>query len=459
MRIFSFILPSRVSALLFSEILLTYCCYAAACFVAVQGSALEYLSTENGWLRLLLVSFSVIVGLFVNNLYITMVVESRVALMLRLCNVIGIALIVQGLLAYLPSNLALPRLVMVAGSIFAFVLLGAWRTFYSAVVLTMLGTRKVLFVGFDTVLLEIADRVREHPELGFGIAGHIAASGSAELPESGHLGPLLGNVDEFERIVESERPARIIVGAIDRGSALPVPVLLGMARKGILIEDSSAAYEALCGRVCSRELRPSQIIFHNELASRPGSVALQSIYANLLALAAIIITSPVLILCAIAIKVTSRGPILEPDTRIGLHGIPFSLHRFRTHAGAPASAAIDSLRNRLTPVGRWLGRLHLVHLPRLFNLLRGEITLVGPKPERVEFERELSRYFAYYAQRHSIKPGMTGWSQIHVSPLDGTANSLTELEYDLYYTKHISLALDAYILLRGVRALLPFARH
>ena len=445
MRIFSVILPSRVSGLLFSELALIFCCYLLACFIGVQGSALAYLNDENGWLRLLVVAFSIVAGIFVNNLYTTTRVESRVSLMLRLCNVIGIALIVQGLLAYIPSGLALPRLVMLGGSALTFVALGAWRIFYSAVILRMIGTRNILFVGCDTVLTEIAERIREHPELGFGIAGYIGAEQTHEAIGENVLGRFLGPIEHIEQVVDRVRPDRVIVGMVERGVDLPIPALLGMARRGCLIEEAATAYESVCGRVCSRELRPSQIIFHNELASRPGSVALQSIYTNLLALAAIIVTSPVLILCALAVKLTSSGPALEPDVRVGLHGIPFSLHRFRIHAGRKAASAAghDSLEKRLTPVGRWLQRLHLVHLPRLFNLLRGEVTFVGPRPERVEFDRELSRYFAYYAQRHSIKPGMTGWSQIHTAGQDSHADSLIRLEYDLYYTKHISLALDA----------------
>jgi lipopolysaccharide/colanic/teichoic acid biosynthesis glycosyltransferase len=187
-------------------------------------------------------------------------------------------------------------------------------------------------------------------------------------------------------------------------------------------------------------------------------MALQSIYSNLLALSAIIVTAPLMILIAVAVKVSSRGPVLEQDTRLGQHGIPFNLNRFRCHRVAEGSSA-ESIEERLTTVGKWLRKLHLANLPRLFNLLRGEITLVGPRPERPEFAGELSQYFAFYRQRHSVKPGMTGWSQINTASVGRRVNSLIQLEYDLYYTKHISLALDAYILLNGVRKILPFAHR
>jgi lipopolysaccharide/colanic/teichoic acid biosynthesis glycosyltransferase len=457
MRIFSFILPSRVSGLLFSEFLIVFSCYLAASFAFVQGNTLGYLQTEKGWLRLLLVSVSVLLGIFVNNLYVRVRAESRVALLLSLCNVLGIALIAQGVLAYLPSGLTLPRLVMLGGSALAFISLAVWRVFYSTVVLRIVGTQNILFVGSDSVMEEIALRVREHPELGLGIAGYVGTPADEEQ-ERNALGRFLGGLDRIDEIGWRVKAARVIVGSPERGLEVPAPPLLALARRGVSIEEASTAYEDVCGRVCSRELRPSQLIFHNELGSRPGSVALQSIYTNLLALAAIIVTSPVLILCAFAVKLTSRGPLLQPDIRVGLNRIPFSLHRFRIHS-AQTTQADGPLDSHLTAVGRWLRKLHLVNLPRLFNLLRGEITLVGPRPQRPEFATELSRYFAFYQQRHSIKPGMTGWSQINTPTSEGEVDSLRQLEYDLYYTKHISLALDAYILLHGIRAMLPFARH
>ncbi len=456
MRIFSVILPGRVSGLIFSEFLIAISCYLAATFIFAH-EVLEYLTIERGWLRLLIVAASVLIGIFVNNLYAKPRVESRVSLVLRLCNVIGIALIVQGLLAYVPSGLTVPRLVMLTGSALVFFALLLWRLVYTAVVLNRTGERNVLFLGSDSVLEEIAERIREHSELGFGIAGYLADQDFFQTDSVDHvLGPYLGSLHDLESVVSSIKPARIIVGLWQRGLDLPVPALLEISQQGMPIEEASMAYESICGRVCSRELRPSQLIFRHELGSRPGSVALQSIYTNLIALIGIIVTSPLMILIALVVKLTSRGPILEPDIRVGLHGIPFSLNRFRCYALSGG----DSREERITAVGRWLQRLHLVNLPRLFNLVRGEIALVGPKPERPEFADQLSQYFAFYRQRHSIKPGMTGWSQIHTPPATSSSvNSLMELEYDLYYTKHISLALDAYILLHGVRSLLPFARH
>ena len=461
MKIFSIILPGRVSTLLISEFALTLFSFFVGCLVFVQGDAKLYFTEERGWLRIIVAAVSVSLGLFVNNLYAKPQVESRVALVLQLCNVAGIALITQGLLTYLASGISLPRAVLISGGALALVFLFLWRLLFSSRLMSTVGLQQILFVGVDSVTEEIAERIRLHPEMGFQVAGYLAGCLNDDLDlgagsESAAVGPYLGTTQELETVAAQFGGALLVVANAGRDFEQPLAALLRLASAGVNIEEASTAYETICGRVCSRELRPYQIIFFDELPAKPGSVALQSIYTNLLALAAIIAVSPLLLVAALAVKLTSRGPLLDRDVRIGLHGIPFSLHHFRCHRLDRTAVSREDLE---TFVGRVLKALHLVNLPRLFNLLRGEITLVGPKPEKPEFVRELSRYFAFYGQRHSIKPGMTGWSQIHTRAEGLCADSLRQLEYDLYYTKHISLALDAYILLHGIRAMLPFARE
>jgi lipopolysaccharide/colanic/teichoic acid biosynthesis glycosyltransferase len=455
MRIFHVILPVRVSGLLLSEFLLTISCYLAALGIEFRGGTFTYLVDELGFLRLMLVSISLLVGLFVNNLYAETRVDSRVVLVLKMCNVLGIALIVQGLLAYVSSGLGLPRLAMLLGSGIAFVTLVAWRIFYGNVFLRMIGTQKILFVGEDNLMSSIAERILRHPELGFTICGYLSYGQEAESGTS--TVPCIGSETDLAEVVERLKPDRIVVAAQDKRGSLPIGLLLNLVRRGVQIEEAATTYESTCGRVSSRELSASQIIFRNELASRPGSLALQSVYTNLFGIASFVVTLPLLILIALAIKLTSRGPIFEPDLRIGQHGVPFNLNRFRCHRIRKDDSVYGSLEESLTPVGGWLLKLRLVNLPRVINLLRGEITLVGPRPERPEFVEELSTYFSYYRQRHSVKPGITGWSQINTPKNGRTADTLMQLEYDLYYTKHISLALDAYILLHGIRQVLPFA--
>ncbi|MDQ6705032.1 MAG: sugar transferase [Acidobacteriota bacterium] len=427
-----------------SEFVLIYSCYLFSCLAYFRAGAADYLLNDNGLLRILLVALSILFGLYLNQLYDKGRLTSRKSLLLQLCNVFGIAFIVQGLLGYLGEGLRLPRLVMIAGTASCLGALLLWRIFYSGYVWKLFGTNQVVFLGTSEVVQEIAGEILARPELGMSVAGYVdddCKPGSLMVG-----GAVLGPASELKRIADRVKPRRIIVGMADWRNRLPIKSLLEISASGIVIQEAAAAYEETCGRVCSREFRPSQIIFDNELRSRPGSVALQSVYTNLIAIVSIALSLPVFIAIGIALKAGSRGRVLTAEERVGFNGLRFKLRSFRV-------LGPDLLP---TPFGGWLRRTHLENLPYLFNVLRGEMALVGPTPERPEFVGVLMQYFPFYQQRHTVKPGITGWSRLQEGLNRSRLNSLAGLEYDLYYTKHISLALDMYILFHWLRSRWPF---
>ena len=248
-------------------------------------------------------------------------------------------------------------------------------------------------------------------------------------------------------VIDRLRVKRIVAGMEEMRRHLPVADLIAAKRKGIAVEEAGIAYESVCGRVCSRTFRPSQIIFANELAVSPGVMALQSIYSNLLGLFAFICSAPVLAVSRIAIRLSSRGPALLTEQYAGMKGIPFTASRLRC-------TEMDNPR-KITAAGRWIRALHLEYLPRVGNVVRGEMSLVGPAPARLEFAEHLSSLIPVYRQRQTVKPGLTGWTQIQTTETN-LPDAIREVESDLYYTKHMSIALDAYILLHALRGILPF---
>jgi lipopolysaccharide/colanic/teichoic acid biosynthesis glycosyltransferase len=164
-----------------------------------------------------------------------------------------------------------------------------------------------------------------------------------------------------------------------------------------------------------------------------------------------------MILVALLIKLTSRGPVLYRQQRVGRNGCLFTLYKFRSMR---ADAEIDTGAvwaspddPRITPLGRWLRRLRLDELPQFINILRGDMCLVGPRPERPEFVSVLSRKIPFYRQRLCIKPGITGWAQINHKYGDSIEDTIVKLEYDLYYIKNLSLRLDAYIMFQTIKVI------
>jgi lipopolysaccharide/colanic/teichoic acid biosynthesis glycosyltransferase len=231
-----------------------------------------------------------------------------------------------------------------------------------------------------------------------------------------------------------------VVGVSERRHGVPFRELLDLQFSGIEVQRVAELYEAACERVCVAELMPSQLIFSDELGARRGAIALQAIYSNVAALAGLALLAVLLLPIAAAIKLSSPGPVIEGRLHWGVNLVPFTLYRFRCR----------SADGQTTRIGAWLRRLRLDGLPQLLNVIRGEMSLVGPRPHDPEFIPVLMEQMPYYGQRHAVRPGIMGWSQLNCDYSRRLRDAREALEYDLYYIKHVSPALDAYIVLHSL---------
>ena len=455
-RLFRVSVPTGVFVLLVSEALLLACAFILACFLVLEVDPVVFLWYDGGLTRILAAAASVMLALHFLDLYGGRWVPSRTTLVLEVGQAFGFAFLLQALLTYVNREWMLPRWVMITGSGLGMVLLVGWRLFYDAVIGRAVGAQRVLFLGANPVVCEIASYLERHPEVGLVNLGYL----DDEQPPGNALNGarFLGPVSALRQVVAETRPDRIVVGLSERRRRLPLQELLDLRFSGIVVEDAAAAYEALRGRISTKDLRPGQLIFSGELGPRPGYVRLQDFYSVLIALAGTLATLPLMLLVALAVKLTSRGPVLYRQTRVGLHGRPFTLYKFRSmYADAEArSGAVWAARDdpRVTPVGRWLRRLRLDELPQFFNVLKGDMSIVGPRPERPEFVKVLSEKIPFYRQRHFVKPGITGWAQVNYKYGETLEDTIVKLEYDLYYIKHLSPALDAYIIFQTFKTML-----
>jgi exopolysaccharide biosynthesis polyprenyl glycosylphosphotransferase len=260
-------------------------------------------------------------------------------------------------------------------------------------------------------------------------------------------------------VVDRLHPKRIVVGMQERRAILPVSELLELRLVGIRIEEAWSTYEMAFERISTHDLRPSQLIFSsNELGPNQNSVRLQWAYSTAIAAVAALAASPLMLLVATLVKLTSPGPALLRQHRVGKNNRVFTLYKFRSMVrdAEVRSGAVWATRNdpRVTPVGRWLRRLRLDELPQLFNVLKGDMSMVGPRPERPEIVAKLEKQIPFYRQRHCIKPGITGWAQIKHKYGDTIEDSIMKLEYDLYYIKNLAPALDAVIMFHTAKVML-----
>ena len=454
-RLFQVFFPTGVFALLVSELVLCAACYVLATILTYTTFWDAYLIDEAGWMTIVPVVMSVVLGFYYQDMYMNLGIRSRTLLLQQLSLAIGMAFLVQSLLNYGRSDLMMHRQIMLTGSILTVLVLGSYRLIYASHLIEMLGQQRILMVGRSATLEQLARRIAERVELGMRVVGYVDDEESpAELAGV----PWLGGVGELRRVVEEVKPDRLVVGLANRRGQLPMMELLDLRFQGLLIETAATVHEAVFGRLSIRELQPAELVFSTALRPSSAMMGIQQAYSCVLALVALALAVPVMVLVALAVRMSSKGPVFYRQTRVGLNGKDFTLYKFRSMGmnAETGTGAVWASKNdpRVTPLGKWLRKLRLDELPQLINVLKREMTMVGPRPERPEFVKMLSEKIPYYRQRHYVKPGITGWAQINHKYGDTIEDTETKLEYDLYYIKRQSVMFDFYIMFQTVKVML-----
>lgn len=451
-RLFKVFIPVGTLLLLVSEIVLVAGAFVVAAELTLPDAGI-FLSSD-GVYSIGLVLGTMVIGMYLQDLYTDIQVKSKVLLVQQLCFVLGSAFLLEALVSYLDRNLRMPLHVMLPGGLLVLVLLYTWRIIFSTYALRIMGGERLLLVGGSPLLQEIAEHVAESPASGVQIIGFVDSDQRADTGG----GKFLGGTDSLREIVAATHPARIVVGMLERRNRLPVADLLDLRFSGNTIEEAATAYERICGRVPIRELRPSQLIYSADTVLLRRAVLYQKATNFVVAVVGLILSAPFMLLTALAVRLSSRGPVLYRQVRVGMAGKPFTLYKFRSmrtdaemHTGAVWASKDDP---RVTLVGRLIRRIRFDELPQLLNVLKGEMSIVGPRPERPEFVKTLAEEIPYYRQRHAVRPGITGWAQINYKYGDTLEDTIIKLEYDLYYIKHLSFSLDTYIIFHTLKAML-----
>jgi sugar transferase (PEP-CTERM system associated) len=459
-RVFRVFVPTSAIALLISEAFLIFTCYIVASYAVFRDVDPQiFLLYDSGLWRIALTATIIMLGLYFHDLYTKLRIRSHILLVQQLCFIVGIAFIAQAMLSYFDRQWILPKWLMIIGSGLVLFTLTAWRMLFTTALGKAVGAQRIVFLGSSPVVFEIAEHLAANPEIGLTSLGYLdeECSPTSVASNGAHR---LGCLADLRRVAAELRPDRIVVGMRERRSRLPINELLELRFSGIQTEEVAYLYEATFGRVCSREIRPSHLVFTTDLGPRRHSVRLQSIYSTLIGFVLAVVTLPVMILVALLVKISSPGPVFHRQVRVGQNDRPFTVYKFRSmYRDAEArTGAVWAKKDdpRITPVGKWLRRLRLDELPQLINVVRGEMSMVGPRPERPEFVKTLTQQIPFYRQRHCVKPGITGWAQINHKYGDTIEDTITKLEYDLYYIKNLSLSLDLFIMFHTAKTMLLF---
>src|ERR1035441_7759532 len=250
---------------------------------------------------------------------------------------------------------------------------------------------------------------------------------------------------------------RVIVAMEDRRGSMPVRELLDLRLRGVVVEDASFLMERLLSKLPLDGLNPSDLIFTHGFNVKASQQILRRLVSILVSFVGLLLCLPFIPFIMLAVRLSSPGPIFFRQTRVGLRGRLFSVIKFRTmRQDAEANGAVWATKNdsRVTPLGRFMRKTRIDEIPQLWNVLRGEMGFVGPRPERPEFVKWLTSEIPFYDLRHMIRPGITGWAQVRYQYGASLEETKQKLEYDLYYVKHLSLGLDLLIMFETVKTII-----
>jgi len=304
---------------------------------------------------------------------------------------------------------------------------------------------RVLTFGEAPVISEVVSILNTQPELGFRLICQLSeGNGESETP-----------ADELRRMVDTYDIRRVVVAMGERRGRLPVDLLLDIKGEGLIVEEGSELYESITGKVYLDSLRPSTLLFSPVFDVSTFSLIIQRAMSIAVSLTLLLLTLPVMLLVVVAIKLDSPGPAIFSQKRVGLRGQQFTLYKFRTmRNGVDGIRPASERDERFTRFGSWLRSSRLDELPQLWNILRGDMQLVGPRPFVPEQEVQLVGDIPFYKLRWSVRPGVTGWAQVNRGYCSTLQDNVEKLAFDLFYIKHFSIGLDLLIIFQTVKTLL-----
>jgi sugar transferase (PEP-CTERM system associated) len=449
---------ARTTLLLLVEAMLLFGGLIVAVYLRLGvAEAEDALIARNGFYKAALATIFCLASFYLFDLYDFVVIHDRRELVLRLLQALGLAWVALALLFYAVPQVMIGRGVSLIAVPVALLLMVGWRVAIHWVLGHPELGERILIVGSGPFAVEIARETLGRPDAGFRVVGFV--DNDPALVGKSLINPkVIGLTSELRSLVKTENIDRLVVAISDRRGQFPTQELLRLSLSGdVSIEESASFYERLTGRVLLDMIRPSWLIFSSRGRRVRTNEIIRVVMHRLLALIGAILSLPIAIITAILIKIDSRGPVLYKQERVGKNGRAFTLMKFRSmrmDAEKDGPVWASNGDDRTTRVGRVIRRVRVDEIPQFWNILRGDMNFVGPRPERPHFVSQLAQEIDYYEQRHLIAPGLTGWAQIKYPYGASIEDAKKKLEYDLYYIKNQSLTLDATIMFETIKTIL-----
>ena len=464
-RLLNTYFPSRTLFLGISEACLVALAFVAATIARLgKTDASLMLRYEQGFVKILVLTGAFIICMYYFDLYDSSILSNRREVLIRLVQVLGTMCILVALVYYIDPLLELGRGITLIGLLIVAVILALWRALFSALNRRPQFAERTMIFGDEPSASRLLRELESRPELGLNVVGRILVGGNRsfelnwERRNSAGISDGTISDEDLPTAIGLQRVNRVIVALDDRRGRLPVELLLSMKSRGVRVQDGTEFYEQVTGKIPIESLRLGTLLFSSGFRLSHFLVIYKRAASMVVSAVGLVLCLPLLPFVALAIKLTSPGPLLYHQKRIGKDDAIFYCHKFRTmRADAEADTGPTWAGDedpRITRVGRFLRTTRLDEIPQLWNVLKGDMSLVGPRPERPEFIEWLNQEIPFYNLRHTVRPGITGWAQIRYKYGSSVEDAKEKLRYDLFYVKNMSPGLDALIFFSTVKTIL-----
>jgi sugar transferase (PEP-CTERM system associated) len=448
-RLFNVYYPTRTVVLLLCEALLVSGSFLLATACLAGPDTYIVLFYENGILKIAGITVLTLLLSYYFDLYEPQRISGRWEIYFRLLLVLSVLSFFLAALLYFFPEMSIGSNVPLVGTSILVIALVIWRSSYESIIGLSVFRERVYMLGSGERARAVVETLRARRD-----AGMEVVDGESKGAFNGDLERFAADLRAF--CEPKTRIDRVIVAMENRRGSMPVRELLDLRLRGVVIEDTSELMERLLGRLPLDGLNPSTLIFTQGFNVRASHQLVGRLISIIVSFVGLVLCLPLIPFIVLAVRLSSPGPILFRQTRVGLRGRPFSLLKFRTmRQDAEANGAVWATKNdsRVTPLGKFMRRTRLDEIPQLWNVLRGEMGFVGPRPERPEFVQWLTREIPFYELRHIVRPGLTGWAQVRYQYGASLEETKRKLEYDLYYIKHVSLGLYLLIIFETIKTI------
>ena len=450
--------PVRNAVFIIGEFYFIYFCIilTSYLFMGHNQFSLEHIISRKAFT----ITIICIICLYYNDLYNLKEINTYAELSIRLFQSLGVATIILSFIYILFHELIVAKEVFIISIILAILIIISWRFGYNFILSRGIFNQKIIILGSGELAAHIIHEINDKRDCGYTIKKIIPDSDEEVKFADKNL---VLNVNEkgytdLTHIAEGFNVSKIIVAMREKRGSLPVNELLNCRVAGIEIIDGNSFYEMLTGKIYVKQINPGWFVFSEGFKRSVGQYFLKRITDIFASTILLIITLPIIIITAVIIKIESKGPVIFSQERIGENKKKYTLYKFRSMiSGAetgtgPVWAQLND--SRITRVGKFIRQWRIDEIPQLWNILKGDMSFVGPRPEREFFINKLETIIPFYKVRFSVKPGLTGWAQINYRYSSSEDDALQKLNYELFYVKNMSLLIDLTVIARTIHTVL-----